>query len=71
MASPKNLIGITVNEALTRFPDLPSATLAKKLFSDFPELFMSIENTRSVIRYYRGQIVLISLDMKMMIVQYL
>ena len=56
MANPKNLIGITVNEALIRFPDLPSATLAKKLFSDFPELFMSIENTRSVIRYYRGQI---------------
>jgi predicted phosphodiesterase len=56
MASPKNLTGITVNEALTRFPYLPSATLAKKLFNDFPELFMSIENTRSVIRYYRGQI---------------
>ena len=56
MSKDKTLIGITVNEALTRFPDLPSATLAKKLFSDFPELFMSIENTRSVIRYYRGQI---------------
>jgi predicted phosphodiesterase len=55
MARPKNLIGVTVNEALIRFPDLPSATLAKKLLSDFPELFMSIDNARSVIRYYRGQ----------------
>ena len=56
MARPKNLIGITVNEALIRFPNLPSTTLAKKLLSDFPELFMSIDNARSVIRYYRGQI---------------
>ena len=56
MSRPKNLIGVTVNEALTRFPDLPSATLAKKLFSDFPELFNSIDSARSCVRYYRGQI---------------
>ena len=55
MAKDKTLIGITVNEALIRFPNLPSATLAKKLISDFPELFNSIDSVRSTIRYYRGQ----------------
>ena len=41
-------------EYLDRFPELPSRTLAEKLFSDHPHLYRDVDNARAVVRYYRG-----------------
>ena len=43
-----------VKKYLKRFPDLPSLTLAKKIYKEHPE-FISIENIRGKIRKLRGQ----------------
>lgn len=43
-----------IKEYLNKFPDLPSLTLAKVIYKDHSALFMSIEDVRSNIRYYRG-----------------
>ena len=39
---------------LDEFIDIPTHTLAKKIYIENPEAFKSIETCRSVIRYYRG-----------------
>jgi hypothetical protein len=43
-----------VKEVLDRFPNLPSRTLARVLFSECPEMFLSVESARSAIRHLRG-----------------
>ena len=43
-----------VNKELADFPDLPTTTLAKKLFNEHPSVFTSLENVRGMIRYRRG-----------------
>ncbi|MBK7525650.1 MAG: hypothetical protein IPI53_16340 [Saprospiraceae bacterium] len=34
--------------------DIPSRTIAKRLVSEFVEIFENVENTRQLIRYIRG-----------------
>lgn len=46
--------GTIVEEYLEKFPGVKSLTLARKLYKDNPEVFTSIDNARTVIRYYRG-----------------
>lgn len=43
-----------VKKYLKRFPDLPSLTLAKKIYKENPE-FSSLDNVRKAIRRLRGQ----------------
>lgn len=43
-----------LEDALSKFPDAPTLTLAKKIYKEYPELFSSIETARSAIRYRRG-----------------
>lgn len=42
-------------DALKRFPDTPSLTLAKKIYSEHPKEFLNLEQVRSAVRTYRGQ----------------
>lgn len=44
-----------VLDYLERFPDLPTMTLAKKIYKDQSILFKSAEHVRYSIRYFRGQ----------------
>ena len=41
-------------DLIRRFPNSPSLTLARRLFSDHPESFMTLESARAVVRYVRG-----------------
>ena len=41
-------------DALDRFPDTPSLTLARKLYKENPELWNNLEAVRTTIRTYRG-----------------
>ena len=43
-----------VKEYLQKFPDLPSLTLAKKIYADHWDKFKDVESVRGVIRIYRG-----------------
>ena len=43
-----------VKEHLKKFPNTPKLTLAKKIYIDYPEFFISIESVRSMIRAYTG-----------------
>tara|TARA_Y100000004_G_scaffold35559_3_gene38129 strand:+ start:3995 stop:4978 length:984 start_codon:yes stop_codon:yes gene_type:complete len=43
-----------LDKNLKEFPDTPTLTLAKKIYKEHPELFTSVENVRSAIRYRRG-----------------
>jgi hypothetical protein len=43
-------------EALAKWPELPSLTLARKLYENNPELYTSLDAARASIRYYRGTI---------------
>lgn len=49
------IIGTVALEALEKYPNLPSQTLANKLFADHPEIYNTIDSARSAVRYYRGQ----------------
>ena len=42
-----------IQQELNRFPNTPSLTLAKKVMKDAPELFPTVEQARSAIRYFR------------------
>ena len=44
-----------IKSYLTKFPKLPSLTLAKKIYKDNDKQFKDIEEVRSSIRYYRGK----------------
>ena len=39
---------------LTKFPDVPTKTLARKAYEHSPEWFSNLETARRAIRYYRG-----------------
>jgi predicted phosphodiesterase len=41
-------------EVLTEFPDMPNRTVARKLMTDHPKVFVSMEATRLLVRYLRG-----------------
>ena len=47
--------GDMVLDALNRFPNTATLTLARYLYESDPEVFDSVEHARSSIRYYRGQ----------------
>jgi predicted phosphodiesterase len=40
----------------TKFEDVPSKTLAKKMYKDYPDFFKDIEDCRTKIRYRRGSL---------------
>ena len=52
-----NKIGIDlIKEALDRYPDHATMTLAKALYKKNPKIWTSLDSCRSSIRYYRGAI---------------
>lgn len=40
---------------LEKFPNLPSKTLADKIYSDHSDKFLSAESVRNMVRYRRGK----------------
>lgn len=44
-----------IKSYLTKFPKLPSMTLAKKIYKEHDKQFTNMEDVRSSIRYYRGK----------------
>lgn len=57
MARPtKKTPRIIAEEVCSRFEKTPSLTLAKKLFSEYPEVYNSIDHARSTIRMIRGKL---------------
>jgi len=48
------ITGTVTLEMIERFPDLPTNTIARKLFIEYPEVFVTIESARSRVNYYRG-----------------
>ena len=50
----KSLTGEIVKEYLSRFPNLESLSLARKIYAENIEVYNSVEHVRSLIRYYRG-----------------
>ena len=43
-------------DALTRFPETPSLTLARKLYKENPEIWNSLDTVRANVRMYRGNL---------------
>lgn len=43
-------------EYLTKFPDTPTATLARTIYKAHKELFTNVETVRTLLRYYRGSL---------------
>ena len=54
MAGKTGLTGETVKEYLGKFTNTSNLCLARIIYRDNPELFMSVEHARAIIRYYRG-----------------
>jgi predicted phosphodiesterase len=44
-----------IKSYLTKFPKVPSLTLAKKIYAENNKTFTSVDAVRSCLRYYRGQ----------------
>ena len=44
-----------IKSYLTKFPKLPSMTLAKKIYAENNKQFKDMEAVRSCLRYYRGK----------------
>ena len=55
MINNKQQTGKIILEYLERFPNLPSRTLASKIYNENNELFKDIESVRFHIKYYRGK----------------
>lgn len=55
MRNEKTIGGEVVISYLKKFPDVPTLTLAKKIYKENSLLFKDVEQCRGVIRYYRGQ----------------
>lgn len=55
MAKKTQINGKIILEALTKFPKTPSLTLAKKIYNENKQAFLSLDSVRSLVRYYRGQ----------------
>jgi hypothetical protein len=49
------LTGDIAKQYLTRFPETPALTLAKKMFAENPLVYTDIEHARTTIRHYIGQ----------------
>lgn len=49
------ITGDIVKEYLERFKNIPSLTLAKKIFAENPLPYKDVEQVRGIIRIYRGQ----------------
>jgi predicted phosphodiesterase len=56
MATPKTTARTIAEEVCSRFPKTPSLTLAKKLFTENPEVYTTEEHARTIIRTIRGKI---------------
>jgi hypothetical protein len=41
-------------DALDKFPDLPSRTIARYLFANYPTVFLSVDKARDRVRHLRG-----------------
>lgn len=54
IVSKPTVKGQVVIDYLTKFPNLPTHSLAKKIYAENKVLFTSVENCRSSIRMYRG-----------------
>ena len=53
--SAVNLIGRKlVKQAMEKFPDAPNLSLARKLYSENPEIWNTLDSCRAAIRFYRG-----------------
>ncbi len=50
------LSGQKTLEAIEKWPHLPTLTLARKIYAENPELYMTLDAARSSVRYYRGSI---------------
>jgi len=50
-----DILGKTAEDYLQRFPELPSLTLARKIYSENPEIAPTLDAVRQSIRYRRGQ----------------
>ena len=44
-----------IKSYLTKFPKLPSLTLARLIYKDNNKQFTDVEAVRSCLRYYRGK----------------
>jgi predicted phosphodiesterase len=53
--SQKGIKGEIVVDYLSRFSKSPTMTIARLLVADHPELFLSVESARSLIRWHRGE----------------
>lgn len=54
-ATERKVSGETARAYCEKWKDLPTLTLAKKLYKDHPALFNDVEHARRVVRYYRGE----------------
>lgn len=50
-----NSTGDVIKHYLSRFPKLPSLTLARKIYKENKSFFTDLEHVRARIRYYRGK----------------
>jgi predicted phosphodiesterase len=55
MAGQTTITGKIVKSYLDKFPNVPSLTLAKKIYRENKEAFTDVESVRSGIRWYRGK----------------
>jgi predicted phosphodiesterase len=55
MARPQTTARQIATEVCSKFPEAPSLTLAKKLFAEYPETYITQEHARSFIRGIRGK----------------
>ena len=51
-----SIVGEIAKQTIIKYPKTPTKTLAQKLVKENPEVFLSVESARGVIRYYRGTI---------------
>ena len=55
MAKPKTAARTIAEEVCSKFKETPSLTLAKKLFAEYPEVYIDVEHAREHIRRIRGK----------------
>jgi len=55
VGSPRTIKGNVAVEYLRRFPETPTLTLAKKIYAENPEVFKTVDDVRSKLRYYKHQ----------------
>lgn len=52
----ERITGKIIKEYLTKFPDTPNLTLAKKIYKENSQSFSNVESVRTSIRAYRGSL---------------